>query len=173
MGELEAVHVDDTFAFGVIAPVVISVWRAQVTLAVLARALPVLERCVARVPGPSAYLSVVEPTSRPPPLAVHAELRRRQGAAATLGRMAVVIERNPTWLARGVDALAAIVRSTLPARQLKVCVDVREAACWLGRQRDPEVEAALLDPIERAVETLRASLPPHERRASVRARGRR
>lgn len=155
---LELAHADEAFGFGVVAPVVLSVWRARVTADVFRRAMPVFERCVARIAGPSAYVSVVEPASSPPPAEVLAALRGGD-AAPTLVRMVVVLEGDPPWLASGVDVLTSIIPNGRSGRRIKVCVDLREGLQWLTRQPEPHVAAALLPRLERGIDALRATPP--------------
>lgn len=154
--DLELFHVEQAFSFGVVAPVALSVWRAHVTGDVFRRAMPVFERCIARIAAPSAYVSVVEPASSPPPAEVLAELRRRD-AAPTMVRMVVVLEGNPAWLLSGVDVLTSVVPSGPGGRRIKVCVDLREGLQWLTRQSEPRVAPALLPQLERAIDALRAT----------------
>jgi hypothetical protein len=155
---VQLIHADEDFSFGVVGPVVLSVWRTRVTEGVFRRAMPVFERSVARIAGPSAYVSVVAPASSPPPAAVLAELRH-SAAAPTMVRMVAVLEGDPPWLARGVDVLTSVVPSGGSGRMFKVCVDLREGLHWLTRQREPSVAPTLLPQLERAIDALRVAPP--------------
>ena len=154
-GELDVKYRAGGLLVAMIGPVCLALWRSKPTPELFEVQRSLLHAAVARQPGKTAFLCVVEPKAEPPDEAerkASAQMITSQGE--NLAGVACVIEGNGFRAAITRTVLSGVVFMIRTPSPIKLFDGVRVAAPWLARW----VGRSALPDLEREVERGRALL---------------